>query len=121
MRNGCILLVDVSNNANANRGNLKMPATKKPEWKIYQESKFMSMDIISQTLEGKEVVLIPNINKFLGQIPSGYDLIAYEQGEEKYLNTAEGMHKNQLMIYGFNEVGLFTHEFVSIQYAFVKN
>lgn len=98
-----------------------MPATKKPEWKIYQESKFMSMDIISQTLEGKEVVLIPTINNFLGQIPSGYDLIAYEKGEEKYLNTAEGIHKNQLMLYGFNEVGLFTHEFVSIQYAFVKN
>ena len=56
------------------------------------------------------MILIENINEFVGRIPAGHELIVMEKGE---INTA-------MTLFGFNEVGMFDNEFVNPQYAFLE-
>ena len=56
------------------------------------------------------MILIENINEFVGRIPAGHELIVLEKGE---INTA-------LTLFGFNEIGMFDNEFVNPQYAFLE-
>ena len=56
------------------------------------------------------MILIENINEFVGRIPAGHELIVLEKGE---INTA-------MTLFGFNEIGMFDNEFVNPQYAFLE-
>ena len=56
------------------------------------------------------MILIENINDFVGRIPAGHELIVMEKGE---INTA-------MTLFGFNEIGMFDNEFVNPQYAFLE-
>ena len=52
-----------------------------------------------------------DINNFVGCIPSGSDLVVFEKGEDPL---------DGLVLYGFDEVGMFDSDFNVPQYAFVK-
>ena len=56
------------------------------------------------------MILIENINEFVGRIPVGHELVVMEKGE---INTA-------MTLFGFNEIGMFDNEFVNPQYAFLE-
>ena len=55
------------------------------------------------------VIVIEDINNFVGMIPHDHDLICYEKGTDPM---------DGLVLYGFNEVGMFDSEFRSPAYAF---
>ena len=55
-----------------------------------------------------------DINTYKGTIPEGHDLVIFERDGETYFE------KNVTVLYGFDEVGLFDHEFKNPTYAFVK-
>lgn len=52
-----------------------------------------------------------NINKYKGVIPYNMDLVIAEKGNE--IKTA-------IVLYGFDEVGLFDHNFKNPVYGFMK-
>lgn len=52
-----------------------------------------------------------DIGKFKGSVPSGYDFVIAE--ERDIINSA-------CVLYGFDEVGLFDHEFSKPVYGFLK-
>ena len=56
------------------------------------------------------MILIDNINKFVGSIPVGHELIIMEKGK---INTA-------MTLFGFDEIGMFDNMFVNPQYAFLE-
>lgn len=56
-----------------------------------------------------EVQMIENIKEFEGMVPSGFDLVEFEQGTD----PADG-----LVLYGFDEVGMFG--FKNPRHAFLK-
>ena len=56
------------------------------------------------------MILIENINEFVGRIPAGHELIVMEKGE---INTA-------MTLFGFNEIGMFDNGFVNPRYAFLE-
>jgi hypothetical protein len=60
-----------------------------------------------------EVVIIPDINKYTGDIPSGSDLMIFEKG------NPEG--EDALILYGFDEIGMFDHEFKNPTYGFMTD
>lgn len=57
----------------------------------------------------ESVIMIEDINKFEGKIPAEHDLVCYEKGSD----PMEG-----LVLYGFDEVGMFDAEFKNPVYAF---
>ena len=54
---------------------------------------------------------IENINTFEGSIPSGFDLVIAE--ENNVVDSA-------MVLYGFDEVGMFDAEFTNPVYGFLK-
>ena len=54
---------------------------------------------------------IENIKTFEGSIPSGFDLVIAE--ENNVVDSA-------MVLYGFDEVGMFDDEFVNPVYGFLK-
>ena len=54
------------------------------------------------------MILIENINEFVGRVPEGHELMVMEKGE---IETA-------ITLFGFDEIGQFDNMFVSPQYAF---
>jgi len=56
------------------------------------------------------MILIDNINEFVGSIPSGHEMVVFEKGDT---STA-------MSLFGFNEVGQFDHIFVNPQYGFIS-
>jgi hypothetical protein len=56
------------------------------------------------------MILIDNINEFVGSIPSGHEMVVFEKGDT---STA-------MSLFGFNEVGQFDHMFVNPQYGFIS-
>jgi hypothetical protein len=56
------------------------------------------------------MILIENINKFVGSIPAGHELIVMEKDE---IETA-------MTLFGFDEIGMFDNMFVNPQYAFLE-
>ncbi len=58
----------------------------------------------------EDVIEIPSIENYIGAIPTGYDLVEYENGTDP---MEEG-----LVLYGFDEVGMF--EFDCPKHAFCK-
>jgi len=57
----------------------------------------------------ENVIVIEDINKFVGKIPTDHDLICYEKGTDPM---------DGLVMYGFDEVGMFDGEFKTPAYAF---
>ena len=58
-----------------------------------------------------EFIVIDNINTFEGEIPNGYDLIITENGDTE----------NGLILYGFDEVGLYDNTMKNPVYGFIRN
>ena len=58
-----------------------------------------------------ETIDIPNINSYVGTIPTGFDLVVYDKGTP----PEDGM-----VCYGFDEVGMMDDAFETPVYAFVK-
>lgn len=56
------------------------------------------------------MILIKNINEFVGRIPTGHELIVMEKDE---IDTA-------MTLFGFDEIGMFDDMFVNPQYAFLE-
>ena len=56
------------------------------------------------------MIVIENINEFVGRIPAGHELIVMEKDE---IETA-------VSLFGFDEIGMFDHLFVNPQYAFLE-
>ena len=56
------------------------------------------------------MILIENINEFVGRIPKGHELIVMEKDE---IDTA-------MTLFGFDEIGMFDNMFVNPQYAFLE-
>lgn len=56
------------------------------------------------------MILIENINEFVGSIPTGHEMVVFEKGDT---STA-------LSIFGFDEVGQFDHLFKNPQYGFIS-
>ena len=56
------------------------------------------------------MILIENIDKFEGCIPTGHELIVMEKDK---IETA-------LTLFGFDEIGMFDNMFVNPQYAFFE-
>lgn len=55
--------------------------------------------------------VMPIHEDFEGSIPVGYDLVVYEQGQST---------EDALVLYGFDEIGLFEEEFKNPAYAFLS-
>jgi hypothetical protein len=56
------------------------------------------------------MILIENINEFVGRIPTDHELIVMEKDE---IDTA-------MTLFGFDEIGMFDNMFVNPQYAFLE-
>ena len=52
-----------------------------------------------------------NPNTFEGIVPTGYDIVVYEKNEDP---------NDGLVLYGFDELGMFEEEFNSPCYCFLK-
>lgn len=65
------------------------------------------------------IAIVIDIEKYQGEIPSGFDLVAFEKGEDEWLGT-DASGPLQIVLYGWDEVGLFDNEFESPAYAFVR-
>jgi len=52
-----------------------------------------------------------NINTFTGSIPTGHDLVVFEKNNPS----------SALVLYGFDEVGMFDLQFKNPTYGFAKN
>ena len=57
---------------------------------------------------------IIDINKFKGIIPVNHDLVIFER------DGATHFDKNVTVLYGFDEIGLFDHEYKNPTYAFIE-
>ena len=69
------------------------------------------------------IAIVIDIEKYQGEIPSGFDLVAFEKGEDEWLGTDASLKVDgplQIMLYGWDEVGHFDNEFESPAYAFVR-
>ena len=58
-----------------------------------------------------DLIKIADINKYQGGIPAGYELVIYEDGE---------VVNSSAVLYGFDEVGLFDHDYQNPKYGFLK-
>lgn len=56
------------------------------------------------------MILIDNINEFVGSIPTGHEMIVFEKGDT---STA-------MSLFGFDEVGQFDHLYDNPQYGFIS-
>jgi hypothetical protein len=56
------------------------------------------------------MILIENINEFVGSIPTGHEMVVFERGDTSTAMT----------LFGFNEIGMFDHEFENPQYGFIN-
>jgi len=56
------------------------------------------------------MILIENINEFVGRVPAGYGLVVMEKGDVE----------SALALMGFDEIGMFDNMFVNPQYAFLE-
>jgi hypothetical protein len=56
------------------------------------------------------VILIENINEFVGRVPAGHELVVMEKGDATTAMT----------LFGFDEIGIFDHEFENPQYGFIN-
>ena len=56
------------------------------------------------------MILIENINEFVGSIPKGHEMVVFEKGDT---STA-------LSLFGFDEIGQFDHLFKNPQYGFIN-
>ena len=61
-----------------------------------------------------EIEIIPNIHTFSGGIPTGTDLVVFEKE-----NPPSESHP-MLVLYGFDEIGLFDSSFKNPVYGFCK-
>ena len=57
------------------------------------------------------IEVIENINTFVGTIPAGEDLVVFEKG----------IPGTALVLYGFNEIGMFDSDFKHPTYGFTTN
>ena len=58
----------------------------------------------------EKVILIEDINSFVGRIPAEHDFVCYEEGTDPM---------DGYILYGFDEVGMFDTEFKTPAYAFM--
>ncbi len=56
------------------------------------------------------MILIENINEFVGRVPTGYELVVMEKDD---IDTA-------MSLFGFDEIGMFDNMFCIPQYAFME-
>ena len=56
------------------------------------------------------MILIENINEFVGRVPAGYELVVMEKDD---IDTA-------MSLFGFDEIGMFDNMFCIPQYAFME-
>ena len=56
------------------------------------------------------MILIENINEFVGSIPTGHELVVMEKGDSTTAMT----------LFGFDEIGDFDHLFKNPQYGFIN-
>lgn len=56
------------------------------------------------------MILIENINEFVGRVPAGYELVVMEKDD---IDTA-------MCLFGFDEIGMFDNMFCIPQYAFME-
>lgn len=56
------------------------------------------------------MILIENINEFVGRVPAGHELVVFEKGDEG----------SALTLMGFDEIGMFDNMFVNPQYGFLE-
>ena len=56
------------------------------------------------------MILIDNINEFVGSIPAGHEMVVFEKGDTSTAMT----------LFGFDEIGMFDHEFNNPQYGFIS-
>ena len=78
-------------------------------------------EMTKNSIDSAIVSMTIDINEYKGSIPNGFDLVAYEDGQEEFLGSEEFVPNiKQLVLYSFDEVGLFDHQFANIKYAFVK-
>ena len=56
------------------------------------------------------MILIENINEFVGRVPTGHELVVFEKGDES----------SALTLMGFDEIGMFDNMFCVPQYAFME-
>ena len=57
------------------------------------------------------IEVIENINTFTGMIPPGEDLVVFEAGDTE----------SALVLYGFDEIGMFDSDFKNPTYGFTTN
>ena len=57
------------------------------------------------------IEVIENINTFTGTIPMGEDLVVFEKGDPE----------SALVLYGFDEIGMFDSDFKNPTYGFTTN
>ena len=57
------------------------------------------------------IEVIENINAFVGTIPVGEDLVVFEKGDPE----------SALVLYGFDEIGMFDSDFTNPTYGFTTN
>tara|TARA_A200000159_G_C7184855_1_gene281161 strand:+ start:340 stop:534 length:195 start_codon:yes stop_codon:yes gene_type:complete len=56
------------------------------------------------------MIIIENINEFVGRVPAGHELVVMEKGDPSTAMT----------LFGFDELGMFDHEFENPQYGFIN-
>jgi len=56
------------------------------------------------------MILIENINEFVGRIPAGHELVVMEKSDATTAMT----------LFGFDEIGMFDNMFANPQYAFLE-
>lgn len=56
------------------------------------------------------MILIENINDFVGRVPAGHELAVMERGQVE----------SAIALMGFDEIGMFDHLFEKPQYVFLE-
>ena len=78
-------------------------------------------EMTKNTIDPAIVSIQIDINEYKGSIPNGFDLVAYEDGQEEFLGSEQILpNVKQLVLHGFDEVGLFDHQFANIKYSLVR-
>ena len=65
------------------------------------------------------ITIIPNIDTFTGSIPEGADLVVFEKGKSTPQGKMLSVSENALILYGFDEVGMYDSDFKNPTYGFI--
>jgi len=72
----------------------------------------MDYELYAKTFK-PEIIEIPNIDTFEGTMPTGYELIEYQEGTDP--------EENGMVLYGFDEIYMFADLFSKPKHCFVRN